>query len=212
MLWTPTDRLGRFSRYRETLAFRLAAGYALAGLAFLILATASLYLVLITELDKSTNMFIGDKLNVVRTILRDRPSDWNALQEEIELETSARKYQRFYIRLLNQHHTLLLATPGMGEQLNLPQLASEALRHPKSAFEMAGKRGNAFRVATATAPVGAAGASTDTIQIAVDVSQEKELLAGYRRWFWTILIAACAFMPLIGYRIALQGIRPVEEM
>ena len=212
MLWKPTDRLGRFSRYRETLAFRLAAGYALAGLAFLILATASLYLVLITELDKSTNMFIGDKLNVVRTILRDRPSDWNALQEEIELETSARKYQRFYIRLLNQHHTLLLATPGMGEQLNLPQLASEALRHPKSAFEMAGKRGNAFRVATATAPVGAATNSSDIIQIAVDVSQEKELLAGYRHWFWTILLAACAFMPLIGYRIALQGIRPVEEM
>lgn len=212
MLWKPTDRLARLSRYWETLAFRLAAGYALAGLAFLFLATASLYLVLNTELDKSTNMFVGDKLNVVRTILRDRPTDWSALQEEIELETSARKYQRFYIRLLSERHTLLLATPGMAEQLNLPQLTSEALRYPKSVFEMVGKRGHAFRVATATAPVGAAAASNDIIQIAVDVSQEKELLAGYRRWFWTILAAACAFMPLIGYRIALQGIRPVEEM
>ena len=80
------------------------------------------------------------------------------------------------------------------------------------AFEMAGKHGHAFRVATAIAPVGPAAASNDIIQIAVDVSQEKELLAGYRRWFWTVLAAACVFLPLVGYRIARQGIRPVEEM
>jgi two-component system heavy metal sensor histidine kinase CusS len=206
------DRLARLSRYWETLVFRLAAGYALAGLAFIFLATASLYLVLLMQLEKSASMFIGDKLNVVRTLLRDRPTDWNALREEIELETSAREYERFYIRLLNEHHTLLLATPGMAEQLDLSQLTSKAQSPPKSAFEMVGKHGHAFRVATAIAPVGLTGASSDVIQIAVDVSQEKGLLAGYRRWFWTILVAACAFLPFIGYRIARQGIRPVEEM
>jgi two-component system heavy metal sensor histidine kinase CusS len=212
MLWKLTDSLARVPRYWETLALRLAAGYALAGLAFIFLATASLYLVLLGELEKSASMFIGDKLNVVRTLLRDRPNDWNALREEIELETSAREYQRFYIRLLNEQHTLLLATPGMAEQLNLPQLTSEALSHPKSTSEVVGKHGHAFRVATAIAPVGGAASSNDIIQIAVDVSHEKELLANYRRWFWTILAAACAFLPLIGYRIARQGIRPVEEM
>jgi len=229
MLWKPTGSakgalnpapvlsvllrgLARLSRNWESLAFRLATGYALAGLAFIFLATASLYLVLLTQLERSTSMFMDDKLNVVRTLVRDRPTDWNALQEEIELETSAREYQRFYIRLLDEHHTLLLATPGMAEQLNLRQLTSEALNHPKSAFEMTGKHGEAFRVATASAPVGLAGASNDLIQIAVDISQEKELLAGYRRWFWTILVAACIFLPLIGHRIARQGICPVEEM
>jgi two-component system heavy metal sensor histidine kinase CusS len=212
MLWKLTDRFARLSRYSGTLAFRLAAGYALVGLAFVFVATASLYLVLLTQLEESTNLFIGDKLNVVRTLLRDRPTDWNALREEIELETSAREYQRFYIRLFNDRYKLLLATPGMAEQLNLPQLNNEALSRPKSPSEVAGKHGHAFRVATAIAPVGLAAASNDIIQIAVDVSQEKELLAGYRRWFWTILAAACAFLPLVGYRIARQGIRPVEEM
>jgi two-component system, OmpR family, heavy metal sensor histidine kinase CusS len=217
MLWKPTDRAQGTAEcpvsYWDTLAFRLSAGYALAGFAFIFLATASLYLVLLKQLEKSTSMFIGDKLNVVRTLLRERPTDRNALEEEIELETSARKYQRFYIRLLNEQHTVLLATPGMAEQLNPSQLTSELLRHPKSAFEMAGKHGHTFRVATAIAPVGqGAAVSNDLIQIAVDVSQEKESLAVYRRWFWTILAAACAFLPLIGYRIARQGIRPVEEM
>ncbi len=212
MLWKPNVKVVRFSRHWETLAFRLAAGYALAGFVFIFIATASLYLLLLVQLDKSTSLFIADKLNVLRTLLRDRPTDWDGLREEIELETSAREYQRFYIRLLNQHHALLLATPGMAEQLNLTQLSREVLSHPESAFEMAGKHGHAFRVATALAPVGLAAASHDIIQIAVDVSQEEELLAGYGRWFWTILLAAGAFLPFIGYRIARQGIRPVEEM
>jgi two-component system heavy metal sensor histidine kinase CusS len=206
------DRLARFSRCWETLAFRLAAGYALAGLAFIFLATASLYLVLLKQLENSTSMFIGDKLNVVRTLLRDRPADWDALREEIELESSARHYQRFFIRLFDEHNTPLLTTPGMAEQMDLAQLTTESRSHARSAFQIIGKQGHAFRVAAAIAPVGLAAASNDTIQIAVDVSQEKELLAGYRRWFWTILVAACAFLPLIGHRIARQGIRPVEEI
>lgn len=212
MSWKLSDRLAPLSRYGETLAFRLAAGYALAGFAFIFLATASLYLVLLRELEKSTTLFIGDKVNVVRTLLRDRPADWSALREEIELESSARQYQRFYIRLLDERNRPLLTTPGMAEQLDLAQLATEARSHPKSSLEIAGKQGHAFRVATASAPVGPAATSNDIIQIAVDVSQEEELLAGYRRWFWTILLAACAFLPLIGYRIARRGIRPVEEM
>ncbi|MBV9296569.1 MAG: heavy metal sensor histidine kinase, partial [Acidobacteriaceae bacterium] len=212
MSWKLSAKQTLVSRYWETLAFRLAAGYALAGLAFIFLATASLYLVLLRELDKSTTLFIGDKLNVVRTLLRDRPEDWSALREEIELESSAREYQRFYIRLLDEHHTPFLTTPGMAEQLDLAQLTKEMRSHPKSVFEITGRHGDAFRVGTAIGPVGRAGASKDIIQIAVDISQEKELLAGFRRWFWAILLAACAFLPLVGYRIARQGIRPVEEM
>jgi two-component system heavy metal sensor histidine kinase CusS len=134
--------LRRFFSYRGTLSFRLAAGYALAGFAFVFIATASLYVVLLIQLEKSTSMFIADKLNVVRTLLRDRPSDWDALSEEIELETSAREYQRFSIRLLNDHHAVLLATPGMAEQLNLPQFPGKAL------IEIQGRQGHAFRVAT----------------------------------------------------------------
>jgi hypothetical protein len=55
------------SRLWPTLAFRLTAGYALAGLVLVILATASLYFVLVSELEKSTELFLGDKLHVLRT-------------------------------------------------------------------------------------------------------------------------------------------------
>ena len=74
-----------------TLAFRLTAGYALAGLFLVFCATASLYLVLESELEKSTDLFLADKVHVLRTMLRERPDDWDALREEIELESAARQ-------------------------------------------------------------------------------------------------------------------------
>ena len=82
-------------RPRRTLAFRLSAAYSLAGLVLVVLATASLYIVLRTELERSTGLFLADKLNVLHTMLRERPGDEDGLREEIELESAARRYQQF---------------------------------------------------------------------------------------------------------------------
>src|SRR5580692_1209326 len=111
MCWKPVRSLTPISRLWRTLAFRLTAGYALAGLILVILSTASLYLVLVSELNKSTELFLGDKLNVLRTMLRERPNDREALEEEVELETAARRYEQFYIRLLDDRNKPLLTTP-----------------------------------------------------------------------------------------------------
>jgi two-component system heavy metal sensor histidine kinase CusS len=212
MSWNPTSSLAPVSRLWGTLAFRLTAGYALAGLFLVFLATASLYLFLVSELEKSTDLFLADKVHVLRTMLRERPDDGDALREEVELESAARQYEQFYIRLLDERNTPLLMTPGMADQLDLAQLASQIQRRPDRTIRMRGRNGRSFRVTSASAPVGLAATQTDTIQIAVDVSQKEMLLARYRFWFWTILLATFAVFPLVGYKIARHGIRPVEEM
>lgn len=193
------------------MAFRLTAGYALAGLILVVVATASLYFVLRAELEKNTDLFLADKLHVVRTMLRERPDDWDALREEIELETAARRYQQFYIRLLDENNQPLLTTPGMAEQLDLNQFANRAPDDERS-IAIKGRKGQAFRISSARALVGSSSTPRDTIQVAIDVSHQEELLARFRLWFWFILLGACVVFPLIGYQIARQGIRPVEEM
>jgi two-component system, OmpR family, heavy metal sensor histidine kinase CusS len=193
------------------LAFRLTAGYALAGLLLVFSATASLYLVLVSELEKSTDLFLADKVHVLRTMLRDRPDDWDALREEVELESAARRYEQFYIRLLDEGNRPLLITPGMADQLDLAQLASQTQSRAGN-IRMTGRDGRAFRVTSASVPVGSPATQTDTIQIAVDVSQKESLLARYRFWFGAILLATFAIFPLVGYQVARHGIRPVEEM
>jgi two-component system heavy metal sensor histidine kinase CusS len=197
---------------RRTLAFRLSAAYSTAGLLLVLLATASLYIVLRTELDRSTELFLADKLHVLRTMLRERPDDEDALREEIELESAARQYQQFYIRLLDEHGLPIMMTPGMVEQLDLAELVKRSGSRPERSIAMAGRHGQPFRVTSAKVAVGTPQTNSDTVQIAVDVSQEEELLARYRMWFWGILLTTSVLFPLVGYRIARHGIRPVEEI
>ena len=212
MFWNPASSLPPVSRLWGTLAFRLTAAYALAGLFLVFFATASLYIVLVSELQKSTDLFLADKVHVLRTMLRERPGDWDALREEVELESAARRYEQFYIRLLDERNTPLLMTPGMADQLDLAQLASQTQGRPLGNIRMKGRNAQAFRVSSASAPVGSPATQIDTIQIAIDTSQKEELLARYRFWFCAILLATFAIFPLVGYRIARHGIRPVEEM
>ena len=212
MSWNVTDRVAPVWRLRKTLAFRLTAAYALAGLFLVFLATASLYLLTINEMERSTRLFFDDKLNVLRTMLRERPNDWDALQEEIELESAARRYEQFYIRLLDERNQPLLTTPGMAEQLDLKQLAIQTGSRPGRTIRMKGRGGKDFRVTTATALVGSPPTQTDTIQIAIDVSQQEEFLQRYRLWFFGILLGTFAVFPFVGYQIARRGIRPVEDM
>jgi two-component system, OmpR family, heavy metal sensor histidine kinase CusS len=212
MFWNPASSFPSVSRLWGTLAFRLTAGYAVAGLFLVFFATVSLYLVLVSELDKSTDLFLADKVHVLRTMLRERPDDWDALREEVELESAARRYEQFYIRLLDERNAPLLMTPGMADQMDLAQLASQTQNHPARNIWMKGRDGRTFRVTSVSAPVGSPATQTDTIQIAIDISQKEGLLARYRLWFWAILLTTFAIFPLVGYKIARRGIRPVEEM
>jgi two-component system heavy metal sensor histidine kinase CusS len=212
MSWNLRAKSTSFLKFGGTLAFRLTAWYVLAGLGLVVFASACLYFALVTALDKSTDLFLADKLNVIRTMLSERPDDWDGLREEIELESAARRYQQFYIRLLDKRYTPPLTTPGMAEQLSLPQLTSQTQLQPNRAIRMKGRTGHMFSVTSAIVPVGPTGALNDTVQIAIDVSQEEELLALYRRRFLWILLGTLAIFPLVGYQIARRGIRPVEEM
>lgn len=211
MSWNLRDKFAPPWRFWDTLAFRLTAWYVLAGLALVVLATASLYFLLVTELEKSTDLFLADKVHVLRTMLHERPDDWDGLREEIELESAARRYQQFYIRLLDQRNVPILTTPGMADQLDLLQLTSQTHSRPERAERVKGRNGRLFVVTSAAAAVGGSG-QTDTVQIAIDVSQQEALLARYRQRFWAILLGTLAIFPLVGYEIASRGIRPVREM
>ena len=211
MSWNLRHRFEQASRFCGTLAFRLTAWYVLAGLALVVFVTASLYFMLVTELKKSTDLFLADKIHVLRTMLRERPDDWDGLREEIELESAARRYQQFYIRLLDERNVPLLTTPGMAEQLDLAHLTAKTQGRPERAEGMKGRNGRLFFVMSAAAPVGGS-AQTDAVQIAIDVSQQEALLARYRHRFWVILLGTLAIFPLVGYQIARRGIRPLREV
>ena len=200
------------TRIWHTLAFRLTAAYASAGLLLVLLVTSSLYLLLVSELNKSTELFLKDKVNVLRTMLQERPEEPDGLREEVELESAARRYEQFYICLLDPQSKTLLITPGMQNQLNLSELPKLLSGHGGSAISVRGKNNKLFRVIAATAHFGGAQDPLITMEIAVDVTQTEGLLRRFRLWFWITSAGMLVLFPFVGYHIARQGIRPVEEI
>ena len=180
MSWKPSSPRVSVTRIWHTLAFRLTAAYASVGLLLVLLATLSLYLLLVSELNKSTELFLKDKVNVLRTMLQERPEEPDGLREEVELESAARRYEQFYICLLDPRGKTLLMTPGMQNQLNLSELPKLLSGHAGSAISMRGNNGKSFRVIAATAHFGDAQDPLITMEIAVDVTQTEGLLRRFR--------------------------------
>src|SRR5262249_56504995 len=50
------------------------------------------------------------------------------------------------------------------------------------------------------------------IQVALDRTREEELLAGYRRSLWLVLLLALVACAVGGYQIARRGLRPLREI
>src|SRR5215467_1656260 len=101
------------ARRSWSLAIRLATWYAVASFVLTLSITGLLYWALTAGIARSEDLFLADKIHVLRAILRDRPEDIDGLKEEVELESAARRYAQFYARLLDERGQQQLVTPGM---------------------------------------------------------------------------------------------------
>ena len=189
-----------------SLAFRLTAWYTVASLLLLLAATGTLYWALVANLERDSTLFLADKVHVVTTLLLERPNDWDGLKEEIQLESAARRYDQFYIRLLDPRGKTLLETPRMN--LVLPASSFEGLSARVAKIQS--RVGSLYEATEVTAPVGAAHDTYWKIQIGVSLAKQQQVLRQYRHWLWAILSACFILCPLVGYQIARRGIRPVR--
>jgi len=188
------------------LAFRLTAWYTAASLLLLLAATGTLYWALVTNLERSSALFLADKVHVVGTLLKERPDDEEALREEVELETAARRFEHFYIRLVDTGNRTLMETPMMDRLLPARQFRGLT----DSGGRIKSLQGGLFEAVVADVPVGDPPRGRMYLQIALDLSRQREILARYRESLWAIVLASFILCPLVGYQIARQGLRPVQ--
>ena len=202
------------SSRRWSLAVRLTIWYAVASIGLTVITIGVLYWGLVGNLNRSEDLFLADKVHVLRAILRDRPGDIEGLREEVELESAARRYAQFYVRLLDGDGRQSLVTPGM--DVLLPPgsftIATPADVEPPYGVRLASPQNRSFWGLAANAAIGRSEEKPWTIQVAVDRANDELLLAKYREWLWTVLGISVLLCPLVGYRIARRGIQPVQEI
>src|SRR5258708_12828574 len=97
-----TDRTGSWS-----IVARLALLYTVLSMVVLCVAGFFLYWTLVQSLRSEEQSILADKIAVLRQILRERPQDRNALEEEIEWESTARRQAVYYARLILRGRTIV---------------------------------------------------------------------------------------------------------
>ncbi len=194
-----------------SLAVLLTAWYTTASFVIVAITVGSLYLVLANNLRKISEQALLDELDVCRALVLARGGDSHALHEEVEIDSAVRRYQKFYVRVLDSSGAVLSVTPGMNRDLSASRVAEEAARH-SGIFWIDSPSGETYRAIVALVPRIPGGRDLWTVQAAVDLTQEQIILGQQRVWMWAVLAAALVFCPAVGFAIARRGTRPLREV
>jgi two-component system heavy metal sensor histidine kinase CusS len=186
----------------------LTAWYTTASFLVVTVATGSLYFGLAENLRTISEQSLLDEVDVCRALLREKGKE--ALHEEVEIDSAVRRYQRFYIRVLDENGMASSTTRGMDRELSSSRVAQAAAnRH--AIFRVESPRGVPYLAILATLPPDSTGVVTH-LQLAVDLTQEREILEQQRVWVWMILATALILCPGVGFAIARRGTRPLREV
>ncbi|MBI3606979.1 MAG: heavy metal sensor histidine kinase [Nitrospirae bacterium] len=186
---------------------RLTNLYAVSTFLLLLVATMFLYWMLKVDLEMADRQLLSERAEILWTILREYPANQSALVEELRLGA-------YDARLLDEGGGMLLETPGMSVRFPAGQFPPPAPydRRPKPTVRRWANAGQSYLMMSLWVPVGHAAKSQALLQVAVDVSREDLLTAGYRRRLAMVLVAGLLFSAGAGAIVARRGMRPLTEI
>jgi len=191
---------------------RLTLLYTLSALGILLLSNVFLYFVIANDLEKDNNSLLADEIHVLRFILQDRPHDKVALEQEIKSEGVPSQF--YYIRILDEAGNTLIETPNMTDIIaaSLFPVPIRLAEDSAEGVKWKPRNGRSYILMAAWAEVSSSSRERRVLQIALDVSDDEALLAGYRRKLLAVLFLGILFSAGVGVVIARKGMRPLEDI
>lgn len=191
------------TRSRRSLAWLLTLWYAVAAFALVVAVAGYLYWVLAANLEREDDEFLADQIHIVSGMLKGFPRDWAQIKREVEWESSAREYNKVYVRILSAEGRTLAETPGMREEGLQVEAFPDVAWNLTRGFGIRATSGKEFRLMADRAP------GAHSIQVALDRSEEERLLSDFRKRAFPVLGVALVLCVIVGYRIARRGLFPV---
>lgn len=193
-----------------SLAARLTAWYAGSAFALVLAATGFLYWALSRNLDREDDQLLADAVRDHRAVLPDRLGEGGSMRQAVEA-WKGRQNSRVYARIMDGHGSVVVETPGMEDLLPSGSFPAPSTEPGEGADRVTGS-GRSLRVLAVRSSRGTPNPSERVIQVAMDRTQEVELLAEYRKHLWVVLGASLVLCSVVGHRIARRGIRPIDEI
>jgi two-component system heavy metal sensor histidine kinase CusS len=203
-----------FLRRPWSITGRLALLYAGSTTVLLLFAVGFLYWGLKESLAREDRALIRGKLQVLRTLLRDRHDNADVLVSEVEHEAEANELLKYYLRVLDARGRVLIETPGMAGFLPV-------LLFPEPTPLRAGAPpivqcqpapGRCYLLLVGEAAAGPDSSERRVIQIALDVAHNNAFLADYRWKLLAVLGAGTVFAAVAGVGVTLAGLRPLRAI
>lgn len=197
-----------------SLAFRLTLLYTLMSAGLILLVTGFLYATLSQKLDREDTQFLADKVFVLRSILAKRPGDDEALHEEVDWEGAARRFTKFYVRVLGPGGRVMMESRGIPDSLRavrFPEPIPANVLPRKSRLVRVAPE-HVYRVIAALAASGPIGTGRTVLEIALDQTEEESLLKSYRNTMVVVLIVGILASAALGYGLTKRGMSPLTRM
>jgi two-component system, OmpR family, heavy metal sensor histidine kinase CusS len=193
---------------------RLTLFYALSAFGLLSLVTGFLYFILVGTMNRETHQALADEIRIIRSLLRDHVDDTDALEEEIQWESFARGAHPLLSRVLDGSGVTIIETPGMDKKVPAvgfaPPVAGDAL--PGREIPWTSPSGQTYALTSAWAQFGADADDRRLLQVAVDVTRKRALIAEYRRDVLLSLFFGVLLSALAGAAVARRGMRPLATI
>jgi len=194
-----------------SITVRLTLLYSLSAFGTLVVATGFLYYALVSNLGQEDNRFIADKINDLRTILRERPGDLSALEEEINQGTDFPFIN--YARVLDSRGRTIIEFPAKNTlPVSFFPNPITADLEPAGGEKKRGPDGKLYLRMAAWARTGTEGSEKMLLQAALDVSLEEEIIHNYQRKVLLVLVIGIFFSAALGIFITRRGMRPLGEI
>jgi two-component system, OmpR family, heavy metal sensor histidine kinase CusS len=186
--------------------------YALTTFAILFLSGAFLCRMLGVHLTRVKTSFLSDQIDTVNAVQREHPGEMDALVEELEFEANSRSLSHFWGRVVEGAHTLI-ETDGMAALLpvgEFPSPSSAANEGPACAYSS--HDGHSFLLCSATSPRSFHPEQMGIVQVAMDTSDDDDLVDTYRRDAAVVVLLGTLLSTAAGWIIARRGLAPLRDV
>lgn len=200
----------------RSIAGKLTLIYGLSVFILLIITSIFLYMALMQSIDRENLQFLHNEVAVIRGILKNQPDDISSLEGEIPWNSSLAEIERYHYfgRILDANGQVLIETPGMVRLLqtvNIPVPVPDAQENPQL-FVIKNVLGRTFLVMTVWSHKEQQNAPHRTIQVALNISKESQIIDDYRRNLFLVILFGFLGSVGIGFITAKRGLQPIKDL
>lgn len=198
--------------FRWSITSRLALTYTLSAFCILIITALTLYWIFTSRLEQENHKFLANNILILQKALqKNQNRNEDFLREEIVLEPSIYHY---YVRVVSETGHVLLETPGMSDNVPFTPFDEMTPRSvnifPTKYWQVERKHHKTKHYLLMSALVSQD--DNQMIQIAKDISSERDIIIDYRRGLLIVLLVGVFFTAIIGILVTRKGLKPLRDI